>query len=276
MKKLLTSSIIGGLLLPTLAFAAYDDVTLGSSAKIVAGGHTLDVVGDSNTIETIIVDVDSFTITLQANSTLKVSSPNFKEISHTALAANISTSACESNDSHVKFTASAAVTITVTPKSIVCGAASGSGSSGSVGGGGGGGASVSTVVTPVAIPTNPTIAQLQAQLNALLAQLNALQSGASVAPGLINAGKVHITQILSKGSRGNSIKGLQQFLNNHGFIISSSGAGSPGQETDYYGTLTEKAVGKFQEKYNIAKPGDSGYGRVGPKTRAKINEISDQ
>ena len=31
---------------------------------------------------------------------------------------------------------------------------------------------------------------------------------------------------------------------------------------------------RFQEKHGIAKLGDSGYGYVGPKTRAKLNELS--
>ncbi|MBU1092004.1 peptidoglycan-binding protein, partial [Patescibacteria group bacterium] len=52
-----------------------------------------------------------------------------------------------------------------------------------------------------------------------------------------------------------------------------SGVGSPGNETEYFGSLTEKAVQKFQEKHGIAKKGDSGYGYVGPKTRAKIAEV---
>ncbi|TSC77836.1 MAG: hypothetical protein G01um101433_458, partial [Parcubacteria group bacterium Gr01-1014_33] len=37
--------------------------------------------------------------------------------------------------------------------------------------------------------------------------------------------------------------------------------------------LTRAAVQKLQEKYGIAKEGDAGYGVVGPKTRAKINEL---
>ena len=266
MKKLLTLGAILGLLLPVATFAAYDDVTLGSSAKIVAGGHTLDVVGDSNTIETIIVDTDSFTVTLQANSTLKVSSPNFKEISHTALAANISTSACESNDSHVKFTASAAVTITVTPKSIVCGAASGSGSSGSSGGG-----AVTATVVAGATSASAVIANLQAQLNALLAQLAALQGTSSASP---TGAKAAIISNLSSGSRGPSVKILQQFLNTHGFPVASSGPGASGQETDFFGRLTGEAVKKFQVQYGIASQGIPGYGFVGPKTRAKISELS--
>ena len=41
----------------------------------------------------------------------------------------------------------------------------------------------------------------------------------------------------------------------------------------YFGSLTKKAVQRFQEKYDIAKSGDLGYGDVGPATRAKINQL---
>ncbi len=43
--------------------------------------------------------------------------------------------------------------------------------------------------------------------------------------------------------------------------------------TGYYGSITREAVRKFQVKYSIAGPGDAGYGRTGPKTRAKLNSI---
>lgn len=43
--------------------------------------------------------------------------------------------------------------------------------------------------------------------------------------------------------------------------------------TNYYGPITQTAVQKFQVKYGIAGPGVLGYGRCGPKTRAKLNEI---
>jgi peptidoglycan hydrolase-like protein with peptidoglycan-binding domain len=42
--------------------------------------------------------------------------------------------------------------------------------------------------------------------------------------------------------------------------------------TGYYGALTRKAVQAFQVKYGVAKPGDAGYGIVGPKTRAALQK----
>ncbi|MAZ40893.1 hypothetical protein CL654_02150 [bacterium] len=46
-----------------------------------------------------------------------------------------------------------------------------------------------------------------------------------------------------------------------------------GLTTGYYGTLTRRAVGKFQERHNLAIPTDAFYGYAGPMTRAKIKEV---
>lgn len=43
--------------------------------------------------------------------------------------------------------------------------------------------------------------------------------------------------------------------------------------TGYYGVLTKKAVERFQKKYGIANQGEAGYSEVGPKTRAKLNQL---
>ncbi len=79
---------------------------------------------------------------------------------------------------------------------------------------------------------------------------------------------------LIKGVSGDDVKNLQAALNSDADTrIATAGAGSPGNETNLFGSLTMKAVQKFQVKYNIAKEGDEGYGQVGPKTRAKLNEL---
>ncbi len=83
------------------------------------------------------------------------------------------------------------------------------------------------------------------------------------------------TTLLSRGSSNDDVVNLQKILNSDpDTTIAVSGAGSPGNETNLYGSMTEKAVGKFQVKYGIATPGERGYGTVGPKTRAKLNELS--
>ena len=74
---------------------------------------------------------------------------------------------------------------------------------------------------------------------------------------------------LSFGMRGEDVRELQIFLNNHGSTISFSGPGSPGNETVIYGYATRSAVLKFQKSNNI--PGANGV--FGPLTRGLINSI---
>jgi hypothetical protein len=76
---------------------------------------------------------------------------------------------------------------------------------------------------------------------------------------------------LKKGMTDPSVKYLQTVLNaDIDTQISSSGAGSPGNETTYFGSLTEMAVVKFQKKYGI----EPSVGYVGSKTRAKLNSLA--
>jgi peptidoglycan hydrolase-like protein with peptidoglycan-binding domain len=66
---------------------------------------------------------------------------------------------------------------------------------------------------------------------------------------------------------------LQQILNRSGFVIAPSGPGAPGSETSYFGAMTREAVRKFQCAKGIACDGSestSGYGLVGPRTRAAL------
>ena len=54
---------------------------------------------------------------------------------------------------------------------------------------------------------------------------------------------------LAKGMRSEEVRQLQQFLNAQGFVLTTDGLGSPGNETDLFGLLTEDAVKRFQAAY---------------------------
>ncbi len=73
------------------------------------------------------------------------------------------------------------------------------------------------------------------------------------------------------------IERLQKLFNTDSDTqIAASGVGSAGHETNYFGSLTERAVQKFQAKYDVVSsgtPNSTGYGVVGPKTRAKLQEV---
>ena len=93
-------------------------------------------------------------------------------------------------------------------------------------------------------------------------------------PAVVSSGSGVFTQNMSVGATGNDVMRLQQLLNSDADTkVATEGVGSSGNETTMFGSLTEGAVQRFQVKYNIAKEGDSGYGTVGPMTRAMLQEV---
>lgn len=60
------------------------------------------------------------------------------------------------------------------------------------------------------------------------------------------------SQDLRLGDSTEDVKKLQQYLNTHGFVLASSGPGSPGNETTYFGNLTQLGLINFQKSKNIA------------------------
>lgn len=73
------------------------------------------------------------------------------------------------------------------------------------------------------------------------------------------------------------VRMLQVFLNKSGFVVSEEGAGSEGEETDFFGNKTRSALIKFQEQYKdtILLPLglNFGTGFFGPQTRNFINSL---
>ena len=80
------------------------------------------------------------------------------------------------------------------------------------------------------------------------------------------------TKDLRLGSKDNQVKILQQFLNQNGYKLANTSWGSPGNETDFFGSLTFLALAKFQEANKDKAVGiinEKGY--LGPITRQFIN-----
>lgn len=71
---------------------------------------------------------------------------------------------------------------------------------------------------------------------------------------------------LELGSTGEDVRRLQQFLNAHSAIIASDGPGSPGLETDYFGSMTRAALVRYQASAGISPA----VGYFGPITRAHM------
>lgn len=118
------------------------------------------------------------------------------------------------------------------------------------------------------------IARLTALIVQLQASLNQL-SGGNVYSGCSIAG---FKQDLFQGMSGDDVKCLQIILNSAANTqLASTGPGSPGSETSYFGPLTTQAVVKFQNKYKdeiLVPVGlSAGTGYVGSMTKAKLNTL---
>jgi len=74
------------------------------------------------------------------------------------------------------------------------------------------------------------------------------------------------TRNLQFGTTSLYVKTLQQYLNSHGFAVSSTGAGSAGHETTFFGPLTKIALSKFQKARGIYPA----LGYLGPITKTYI------
>lgn len=102
---------------------------------------------------------------------------------------------------------------------------------------------------------------------------------AITAPAIVSVSAVFSAN-LNTGMTSSDVKRLQQLLNSDPDTrVAVSGIGSSGNETNYFGLLTQKAVQKFQCKYNIVclgTPQTTGYGNLGPKTRAKIRAVFEK
>ncbi|MDO8743238.1 MAG: peptidoglycan-binding domain-containing protein [Candidatus Azambacteria bacterium] len=109
-----------------------------------------------------------------------------------------------------------------------------------------------------------TIDELMAQINALQAQLVALQGTTGAATACT------FTKSLFLGVSDPQVKCLQQYLNGAGYAVSASGAGSVGSETNYYGSRTKAAVASWQ----AAKGVSPAVGYFGTISRAKYTSLA--
>lgn len=126
-------------------------------------------------------------------------------------------------------------------------------------------ASGALLLFPVAVNAQTT-SDLQAQIAALLSQIQQLQAQL----GGSSSASFTFTRNLTVGSTGNDVQALQQFLNSHGAQVSATGAGSPGNETTYFGQKTKTALAAYQASVGISPA----IGYFGPITRTRVNGLA--
>lgn len=347
MQKFLLTFLFALLAIPSISFAASDDVTLTTGVVINVAGINLTISGSSATLASLVVNSDSFDVGLESGSSITVASADRRTFTLSPSNGAFSQSTdCTSSQSTLTLTGTGTITLTVTPTSSTCTVASS--------GGGGGGVIAGTFDKPdgpfsVVVNAGAAVTKTKDVKLTLLAGSNVksmaisshkadLSDAALVnyqpsvtwdlcskLGGLVKlqadqcteglytvyvrfftrhgqrseifsdtieyrksgiatvaqtptdqAGSITFSRTLRRGSTGDDVKSLQKLLNTHGILVAASGVGSPGNETNYFGSLTEKAVQKFQAQYEIVSSGSpetTGYGLIGPKTRAKLNEV---
>lgn len=238
MKTILRAAISVLLLAPTLAFAAYNDVSLTTDTVITVGSYSLNVSGSTAVIQSIVVNGSTFAVTMLPNSSFAVTSSDKVNFNFDIPAPITQVFSCASSYSSLSISnVSTTVTLTITPTGT-CSTSSSSSSSGGgggaiYGGGGGGGGGYSPPATPSTTKTPSPPAP----------------SGAPTFSGEFGL-----------GAKGADVITLQSFLEAKGLLTIPKGIAK-----GYFGALTKKALQAYQKSHGINQ---TGY--LGPKTRAAI------
>jgi len=122
--------------------------------------------------------------------------------------------------------------------------------------------------TPGSIPASASMSQMSSNNSTNANKNSSLTTPPERKP--LSLSDVKFYRDLKRGNRGDDVKKLQSLLSKDPTLYPSK------LITGYFGYLTEMAVMKFQCKYKIVCGGNvniTGYGRVGSKTRAKLQEI---
>jgi hypothetical protein len=238
MKKLLISVLFPTMLLvPFVASALYNDVTLTTATVISIGGVNLNVSGSSAVIESITVNASSFSFVLLSGSSIDVTSASGQKLSTSASSKYTSGGSCSGSTYTLSHSSEVdTVTVTVSLDDTFC--VSSETTTSTPGGGhrsGGGGGGATLPITP-ATP-NPALPALT-----------------------VAAPQASFNRGLSVGSTGDDVRNLQNRLLGEGLF--------KGEATGYFGPLTQAAVKAYQAKYGIDQ-----LGIVGPATRAQLNKL---
>lgn len=263
-KKTFLLAGILSVLLPLSVFAATlsDDVTLVLPST--GESYTLDSISSFDSLN---VNSDSFVFELSGGQSVRIHSADRRKLTNNQNASYT----CDSSESLLSYQAPAglSVTLTITPADT-CSS-----------GGGGGIPSLIGIVpvpvqtpVPVPTPTTPSSGLAEAQIQSILSLLHSFGAdqamianvNASLRGQAVNTTGITLTTLftraLSLGAKNSDVHELQIFLAKDKAIYPE------GKVTGYFGILTKNAVKRFQKKYGIDP-----IGIVGPKTRARLNEL---
>ncbi|XOB41502.1 MAG: peptidoglycan-binding domain-containing protein [Candidatus Nealsonbacteria bacterium] len=131
---------------------------------------------------------------------------------------------------------------------------------------------LSMVLMMGGIAQGATVEELEDQIADLLAEIEDLQAQVAGLTGEGVGVSCTFTRNLYPGMSGADVKCLQEYLNDAGYAVAASGAGSPGNETEYFGPLTQAAVGAWQDANGVVYGAYKGY--FGPLSQTKYDALA--
>lgn len=120
--------------------------------------------------------------------------------------------------------------------------------------------------SPTALPGRATPPPVSCAGNTLYDATTGARCQKNITISFSSPNKKFLTN-LRRGSLHGDVRVLQEFFKTDKTLYPE------GVVSGLYGPATERAVGRLQEKYNIAKKGSAGYGALGPKTRTFLNSF---
>lgn|SRR3989344_1974751 len=245
-----------------LSIWSFPLLALAANEVIVDNDTTLQLPDDGSSytlkatsqFDSLDISSTQFTFTLSQGGRATLVSADRKGYTHNGTSHIKVSNTCDSSQSSVTididppFTTTA---VTLTP-SGTCG-----GGGGGVSGGGGSssssGGTSSSSVSPAPVSPTTTITTTTTKPSST---------------GVLSSAPALFVSSVSLGSRGDEVKRLQEFLARDKEVYPE------GIANGNFGPLTKKALTAFQLKYGIIKKStDPGSGVLGPKTRARINEL---
>lgn len=230
--------------------AAAATVNLSGADIALPNGITISIAGSQSQAESVTINSNNVSFSMSEGEAVYIVSSNRYTLTNSL---NILTT-CDATQSSVALavhSGEGTKTITVTPSTTLCN--SGSSSGGDQGGiliqtGGGGGGGSAYVPPMPAVPSTTPASQVASPVVG--------QTPAALVSPVFN-------KDLTLGGRSNDITRLQTLLAQDVSLYPEKVL------SGYFGTKTMAAVKRFQKKYGVTPAN----GRVGPKTRTKLNEI---
>ncbi|OGZ45447.1 MAG: hypothetical protein A2756_00310 [Candidatus Ryanbacteria bacterium RIFCSPHIGHO2_01_FULL_48_27] len=267
MPRKIIGFLLSLLFLSSFAFEAYaatvsEDITIQTSN----GNGSVTLLAGSS-FDSMSVQGGGFEFTLSGSQRVTLRSSNRAILLNTSAV----TFSCEGTYSELILPASAGSTIGVGVEGFACSGNSGGGggSAGPAPASSGSSSSSSSSSTDTTTVTTATVVSATSTPSTTpqsqpLAPVSAPVSSPVPSPFADIAG---FSRTLKVGVSGTDVELLQRALATMPEIYPEA------KVTGYFGPATLKAVQRFQEKYGVTTAANSGYGLVGPATRAKLVEI---